>query len=185
MIRSTKTLCATLCATLFAAAPAAAQAQTHSFAGACSLVGTVKFASPVGALPSLNWDDFTSAYTGSCKGRLDGQPLPTGGAPVSITNAGTFLPAGSCTAALTLNTNGVVTLYPGDPQREATIHGGDAIASGVGGVETGIGHGAVSGYSLEYGLIPLTSQVLQQCSQGTLTQVSLTLQTQTITPIVG
>jgi hypothetical protein len=185
MIRSTKTLCATLFATLFATVPAAAQAQTHSFAGSCALQGTLTFASPIGTLPSSSWDGFTSAYTGTCNGKLDGQPLPTSGAPVSITNAGTFLPAGSCTASLTLNTTGVVTLFPGDPQREATIHGGDAIASGVGGVETGIGHGAVSGYALEYGLIPVTPQVLQQCSQGTLTQVSLSLQTQTITPIVG
>ena len=185
MIRSTKTLCATLFATLFATAPAAAQTQTHSFAGTCALKGTVKFASPIGTLPSSNWDGFTSAYTGTCKGTLDGQPLPTSGAPVSITNAGTFLPAGSCTASLTLNTTGVVTLFPEDPHREATIHGGDAIASGIGGLETGTGHGAVSGYALEYGVIPITSQILQECSQGTLSQVSLTLQTQTITPIVG
>lgn len=182
MASSRITPLAALLATLVVAP--AAQAQTHSFEGSCALRGTIAFARPLALLPSLSPDGFVAAYTGTCNGKLDGEALPATGAPVAIANTGSFLPAAGCLAALTLNTNGVVTLFPGDP-REATLRGGDTIVGAVGGVESGIGHGALSGLAAEYGLIAITPEVSEQCTQGTLRQVALTVHTQTITPIVG
>jgi hypothetical protein len=146
----------------------------NTFEGTCHLTGELELATPLGE--GLAGTSFTGTGAGVCSGSLNGGPSEDHPTVNQITGLGSL----SCAAGHTL-TDDVLVL---DHDRRIRVFTDTAFSA-----TQGVGHftGGISGDGVvEVNLLPYFDQsVMEECQNGTLSQVRYDLTAQTLTPLVG
>lgn len=178
---------------LLAPCLAPASAAQHSFEGSCAGVGVATF-DPMGVVPDPTFSaSFSYRGRGRCMGTLDGRPLPQGGAPVRVISRGPK-PGHSCEAGLDPGARWALTFYPRRSTRGAasrarsprprTIVGTMDVIDALRGQVISI-YGQTSGVAVDHGQAQGHSETLAACLHGEVTSGIMTMQLDTVTPLVS